>query len=383
MSTVYAPGLKYTMLPDAWVEAFSLNEGRMRAGAVAVRDGGRRLVRGARRPRRGSSGCASPRICATTGSTTSSRKTSIASGEFDAPFAAGTRAAVEVRAGSARASRGGARTPGAARARRLLLRHRRRRRAGSRRASSRAGAGAPLDLIVAEMMILANSTWGGWLAERKVAGIYRSQSLGRVRMSTTPAPHEGIGVDHYAWSTSPLRRYVDLVNQRQLIAAARGESAAVPAEGRGSLQHRLRLRSAVRRVRRLPAAHGALLGLALAAPGAASTRISASVIKGDVLRVDGMPFITRLAGPARAAARTAPRARRARHERDRSRRSRRACIRCSPRRPRSTSRTTRSPKRKSRRKVKEGRNSRSSGGESAATEPAPAADVRGTSEAVG
>ncbi len=37
-------------------------------------------------------------------------------------------------------------------------------------------------------------------------------------MQTTPAPHEGLGVAQYAWSTSPLRRYVDLVNQWQLIA---------------------------------------------------------------------------------------------------------------------------------------------------------------------
>ena len=36
--------------------------------------------------------------------------------------------------------------------------------------------GAPLDLIVAEAMILANSTWGQWLAEHSVPGIYRSQA---------------------------------------------------------------------------------------------------------------------------------------------------------------------------------------------------------------
>ncbi|MGY0523070.1 RNB domain-containing ribonuclease, partial [Pseudomonas aeruginosa] len=42
---------------------------------------------------------------------------------------------------------------------------------------------------------------------------------GRVRMSTQALPHEAIGVPQYAWSTSPLRRYVDLVNQWQLIAA--------------------------------------------------------------------------------------------------------------------------------------------------------------------
>ena len=94
--------------------------------------------------------------------------------------------------------------------------------------------GAPLDLIVAEAMILANSTWGQWLADLGVPAIYRSQaSLApgiKVRMGTKAAPHAGIGVKCYAWSTSPLRRYTDLVNQWQIIAAARhGRTAALAA----------------------------------------------------------------------------------------------------------------------------------------------------------
>ncbi|WP_250484143.1 ribonuclease catalytic domain-containing protein [Caballeronia sp. GaOx3] len=84
--------------------------------------------------------------------------------------------------------------------------------------------GSPLDLIVAELAILANSSWGAFLDDHGVPGIYRSQrGFGgpgpkRTRMQTTPAPHEGLGVAQYAWSTSPLRRYVDLVNQWQLLA---------------------------------------------------------------------------------------------------------------------------------------------------------------------
>ncbi|MFL6661777.1 MAG: ribonuclease catalytic domain-containing protein, partial [Rhizobacter sp.] len=94
--------------------------------------------------------------------------------------------------------------------------------------------GAPLDLIVAESMILANSTWGAWLAECGVPGIYRSQaSLApgmKVRMGVKPAPHAGMGVAQYTWATSPLRRYVDLVNQWQIIACARhGRTAALVA----------------------------------------------------------------------------------------------------------------------------------------------------------
>jgi len=94
--------------------------------------------------------------------------------------------------------------------------------------------GAPMDLMVAEAMILANSTWGMWLADHGVPGIYRSQaSLApgvKVRMGTKALPHAGIGVKSYAWSTSPLRRYTDLVNQWQIIACARhGKTAALAA----------------------------------------------------------------------------------------------------------------------------------------------------------
>ncbi len=94
--------------------------------------------------------------------------------------------------------------------------------------------GAPLDLIVSEAMILANSTWGGWLAELGVPGIYRSQASMapgvKVRMGTKAQPHAGMGVKSYAWSSSPLRRYVDLVNQWQIIACARhGKTAALVA----------------------------------------------------------------------------------------------------------------------------------------------------------
>ena len=94
--------------------------------------------------------------------------------------------------------------------------------------------GTPLDLMVAEAMILANSTWGSWLSELGVPGIYRSQASMapgvKVRMGTKALPHAGLGVKSYAWSTSPLRRYTDLVNQWQIIAAARhGRTAALAA----------------------------------------------------------------------------------------------------------------------------------------------------------
>ena len=94
--------------------------------------------------------------------------------------------------------------------------------------------GSPLDLIVAEAMILANSTWGQLLSEYGVPGIYRSQaSLApgvKVRMGTKALPHAGIGVPSYAWSTSPLRRYTDMVNQWQIISCIKhGKTALLAA----------------------------------------------------------------------------------------------------------------------------------------------------------
>ena len=83
--------------------------------------------------------------------------------------------------------------------------------------------GSPLDTLVAELMIVANSTWGARLRDAGVAAIYRAQVAYKTRMTTVAAPHEGLGVDCYAWSSSPLRRYVDLINQWQLIAHLRNE----------------------------------------------------------------------------------------------------------------------------------------------------------------
>jgi exoribonuclease-2 len=88
--------------------------------------------------------------------------------------------------------------------------------------------GSPIDKVVSELMIFANAHWGGWLAEKRVPAIYRAQANGRTRMTTAPDPHQGLGVDQYAWSTSPLRRYVDLVNQRQLISIVQGADPVYP-----------------------------------------------------------------------------------------------------------------------------------------------------------
>ena len=83
--------------------------------------------------------------------------------------------------------------------------------------------GSVLDTIVAEWMIFCNSASGQLLADHGLPGLFRTQKGWgplRTRMQTTPGPHEGLGLDYYAWCTSPLRRYSDLVNQWQLIALA-------------------------------------------------------------------------------------------------------------------------------------------------------------------
>ncbi len=95
--------------------------------------------------------------------------------------------------------------------------------------------GSPLDKLVAELMIFANSTWGRELANAGIAALYRAQSAGKVRMTTVAAPHEGLGVDCYAWSSSPLRRYVDLLNQWQLIAWLRDETPPFTAKSEAML----------------------------------------------------------------------------------------------------------------------------------------------------
>jgi exoribonuclease-2 len=80
----------------------------------------------------------------------------------------------------------------------------------ARSRSSERKRGSPLDKLVAELMIVANSTWGGLLAEQNIACLYRAQTQGKVRMTTSPLPHEGLGrgairVDDFA--AAPLLRH--------------------------------------------------------------------------------------------------------------------------------------------------------------------------------
>jgi exoribonuclease II len=164
--------------------------------------------------------------------------------------------------------------------------------------------GSPLDLVVAETMILANSTWGAWIAECGVPAIYRSQasmSPGvKVRMGTRPAPHAGMGVAQYAWATSPLRRYIDLVNQWQLIACVRhGRTAALAAPFKPKDVRLLAIisdfdatyadynafQSAIER-------YWALQYLAQSG----TTELDATVMKEGLVRADSLPLVVRAVG---------------------------------------------------------------------------------------
>lgn len=88
--------------------------------------------------------------------------------------------------------------------------------------------GSPMDKVVAELMIEANSQWGALLAAHQVPGLYRAQSGGKVYMTTKAEPHQGLGVAQYSWSTSPLRRAVDLINQRQIISIVQNAEPVYP-----------------------------------------------------------------------------------------------------------------------------------------------------------
>lgn len=79
--------------------------------------------------------------------------------------------------------------------------------------------GNPIDKLVSELMILANCSWGRMLTNSFIPAIYRvKQPNFPVKMTLTPDSHTGLNVDYYTWSTSPLRRSADFINQKQIIS---------------------------------------------------------------------------------------------------------------------------------------------------------------------
>ena len=155
--------------------------------------------------------------------------------------------------------------------------------------------GEPIDLLVAELAICANCTWGLWLEEHGYAGIYRSQRMGRVKMSTIPGPHDGLGVPRYAWSTSPLRRYVDMVNQRQIVSAVLGREPAYQGNDADffSIVSRFDdLYSAYNDFQRRMERYWSLRYI----EQEGLKEVVVSVVKEELVRVEGLPFLQRIPG---------------------------------------------------------------------------------------
>jgi exoribonuclease II len=91
---------------------------------------------------------------------------------------------------------------------------------------------SPSRTLVAEFMVLSNFVAARYAAMNRVPIIYRVQPQSgldyasqRPRLSLYPEYHAGIGLDYYAQLSSPIRRYADLVLQRQLLAALAGHGA--------------------------------------------------------------------------------------------------------------------------------------------------------------
>jgi exoribonuclease-2 len=150
-----------------------------------------------------------------------------------------------------------------------------------------------VDTLVSELMILLNSTWGRQLAERGYDAIYRNQKGGKTRMDVVAGEHEWLGVSHYAWTSSPLRRFSDLANQRQVAAMLR---SAEPAYTRDELAAAARdfdtAYEAYAEHQRTLERHWCLRYLVQ--EGIRET--GATVIREDLLRVDGMPLVVRAIG---------------------------------------------------------------------------------------
>jgi exoribonuclease-2 len=158
--------------------------------------------------------------------------------------------------------------------------------------------GSPVDMLVAELMIRVNASWGKLLADNGLPAIYRNQQAARTRMETTPDVHEGLGVTHYAWSSSPLRRYVDLANQRQLVALLTGAAPVFGAESMAAAARDFEeAYEAYGEFQRHMERYWCLRYL----EQEGIREIAATVIRDELVRIDGMPLVLRAIGVPTAA----------------------------------------------------------------------------------
>ena len=153
--------------------------------------------------------------------------------------------------------------------------------------------GTPVDTLVSELMIHVNSTWGKLLADRGFDAIYRNQKAAKTRMEVEPGAHEWLGVSHYAWASSPLRRFSDLANQRQLAAAlGGGESAYTREELTAAARDFETAYEAYAEHQRLLERYWCLKYLQQEGIESAP----AVVLRDELVRIEGMPLVCRCVG---------------------------------------------------------------------------------------
>ena len=156
--------------------------------------------------------------------------------------------------------------------------------------------GSPIDTLVSEMMILANSTWAQMLDENELPGLFRVQPAGKVRMSTKSEPHIGMGVQHYGWFTSPLRRAADYINQKQLLSLIDDTAEPLFRQSDAELFAALRdfdtAYAAYADFQRQMEAYWSLVYL----QQQGTSELTATILKEDLVRIEGLPLVTRATG---------------------------------------------------------------------------------------
>ena len=156
--------------------------------------------------------------------------------------------------------------------------------------------GSPIDTLVSEMMILANSTWAQMLHDNDLPGLFRVQPAGKVRMSTKSEPHIGMGVQHYGWFTSPLRRAADYINQKQLLSLIDDTAETLYQNSDAELFAALRdfdtAYTAYADFQRQMEAYWSLVYL----QQQGTSELTATILKEDLVRIEGLPLVTRATG---------------------------------------------------------------------------------------
>ena len=156
--------------------------------------------------------------------------------------------------------------------------------------------GSPIDTLVSEMMILANSTWAQMLHDNDLPGLFRVQPAGKVRMSTKSEPHIGMGVQHYGWFTSPLRRAADYINQKQLLSLIDDTAEPLFQQSDAELFAALRdfdtAYAAYADFQRQMETYWSLVYL----QQQGTSELTATILKEDLVRIEDLPLVTRATG---------------------------------------------------------------------------------------